>query len=142
MWYTATMNADLEKILNQNNLRITRPRHVVFTALYSSAKPLQIGEIAKLCPSIDRVSVYRTIELFTQLHIIATIPLGWKQQYELAEPFKPHHHHIHCAQCGMLVDIHSSDLETLVSAIAARYNFAVQSHKFEISGLCQQCQKS
>lgn len=136
------MKSELENILSKNGLRVTRARQTVFTALSASQAPLQIGELVKRCPSVDRVSVYRTIELFIKLHIIETIPFGWKQQYELAEPFKPHHHHIHCTQCGQLTDIHSSDLESLVANIAARYNFSVQVHKFEISGLCHQCQNS
>src|SRR5690606_34596309 len=86
--YTAIMNNDLEKILSKNRLRATKPRQIVFATLSDSPAPLQIGEIVKRCPSVDRVSVYRTIELFTKLHIIEAIPLGWKQQYELAGPFK------------------------------------------------------
>lgn len=136
------MNNYLEKILSKNGLRITKPRQVVFAALSANSAPLQIGEIVKQCPSIDRVSVYRTIELFTELHIIESIPLGWKHQYELAGPFKPHHHHIYCTQCGQLIDIHSSNLESLVAQLAARYNFTVHTHKFEISGLCKQCRES
>lgn len=136
------MNSELVKILAAKGFRVTKPRDTVFNVLHTSAHPLEIGDIARKCPAIDRVSVYRTIELFTQLGIAAAVPLGWKQRYELTDPFKAHHHHLHCSQCGKLIDIHSQKLEQLVAAITSDYGFTPQEHKFEVSGLCQDCKTS
>lgn len=133
------MNSELIKLLANKGYRITKPRQAVFQVLHDSHSPLQIGEIAKRCHSIDRVSVYRTIELFTQLGIAAAVPLGWKQRYELTDPFKAHHHHLHCTLCGALIDIHSQKLEQLVAAITSDYGFIPREHKFEVSGMCSKC---
>lgn len=133
------MNSELVAIFNREGLRITKPRQAVFAVLYASTSPLQIGEIARRCKGVDRVSVYRTIDLFIHHAIVVSVPLGWKQQYELASPFKPHHHHIHCTKCGTLTDIDSPKLEQLIADIAAEHTFTVQMHKFEISGYCAQC---
>lgn len=98
-----------------------------------------IRDIIVACPGVDRVSIYRTLDLFASLNVAEIVPLGWKQRYELTSPFKPHHHHLYCVNCGMLIDIHSQKLEQLVAAIAREHEFAPSEHKFEISGLCSHC---
>jgi Fur family ferric uptake transcriptional regulator len=133
------MHNDLEVLFADRQLRLTTPRRKVFEILHESETPLQIGEIIKNCPDIDRVSIYRTLELFTKLGITDIVPLGWKQRYELTSPFKPHHHHLYCTNCGKLIDVHSQKLEQVVAAIARDYNFSPTEHKFEVSGLCKEC---
>ena len=131
---------ELEVIFAREQLRMTTPRQAVFDAMRSSDMPISIADIAKKCPSTDRVSIYRNIELFVKLGIAEAVPVGWKQRYELTSPFKSHHHHLYCTNCGTLVDIHSKKLEQLVAAIARDYDFTPAEHKFEVSGLCKICQ--
>lgn len=141
MVYCNIMNrySDLESLFAQKGLRLTAPRRLVFDTLRSSTQPLLIRGIISACPSVDRVSIYRTLELFVELGIAEIVPLGWKQRYELTGPFKPHHHHLYCTQCGMLVDVHSQKLELLVAAIAREYHFTPSEHTFEVSGMCAGC---
>lgn len=131
--------SELETLFARQGLRLTTPRKTVFQTLYASKHPLMIKDIVKSCPSIDRVSIYRTLELFVELAIVEIVPMGWKQRYELTSPFKPHHHHLYCTNCGTLIDVHSQKLELLVAAIAREYGFHPTEHKFEVSGLCADC---
>lgn len=132
--------SELETLFAQKGLRLTQPRRTLFDALYNSRQPLLISQLIKAHPSVDRVSIYRTLELFIQLGIAEVIPMGWKQRYELTSPFKPHHHHLYCTGCGKLIDLHSHKLELLVAAIAREHGFVPNEHKFEVSGLCAECQ--
>lgn len=133
------MEKELEVVFKLHRLRSTVPRHAIFAALHQAGEPLSIGKLGKLCPDVDRVSIYRTIQLFTKLHIVETVTIGWKQRYELASPFAAHHHHLHCTQCGALIEVHSGSLEMLINHIAKQYDFMPQEHRFEVSGLCKQC---
>ena len=133
------MNTKLQAVFTKNHLRSTRPRLAVFAALEHAVAPVSIAELAGICPDIDKVSVYRIINVFLKLDIVKSVPYGWKQRYELAEPFNPHHHHIHCTNCKCVVEIHSTKLEQMLTAIALDYNYVVTSHTFEISGLCSNC---
>lgn len=136
------MHPEFEAILTHNQLRLTQPRRKVFMTLHDSDEPLSASAIAKQCAGVDRVSVYRTLELFTTLNIATVVPVGWKRRYELTSPFKPHHHHLSCTNCGALIDVHSGKLEQLVASIAAEYGFAATEHKFEVSGLCATCRQT
>ncbi len=131
----------LHQLLSSRGHRITKARERVFNALNTAEKPLSTTDIIALCPTADRVSVYRTIELFSHLGIIKLIPVGWKQQYELTSLFKSHHHHMFCTKCKKLIDIHSDDFENFVAKLASTYQFTPLDHTFEMRGLCQKCQK-
>ena len=124
----------------QKGLRLTTPRRAVFEALHKSSRPLMIKDLIQACASTDRTSIYRTLGLFIELGIAEIVPLGWKQRYELTGPFKPHHHHLYCLNCGALIDVHSQKLEQLVAAITHEYGFLPAEHKFEVSGFCRACQ--
>jgi len=131
---------ELEFIFARESLRMTTPRMAVFETMQSAETPLSIGDIVRKCPAIDRVSIYRTIDLFITLDIAEVVTVGWKKQYELTSPFLSHHHHLFCTNCGSLIDIHSKKLEQAIAAVARDYDFTPSEHKFEVSGLCKKCQ--
>ena len=133
------MNPDIRSILTDHSLRVTAPRMAVFEVLANANSPLSISDIVKARLEINKVSIYRTIELFSRIGVIVTVPHGWKQRYELAAPFKPHHHHIHCTKCGKIVEISSDKVESIVDSIGKAYHFYPTAHTFEISGLCRKC---
>lgn len=133
------MEKQLADLLTQHALRLTTPRRGVFEVLTRVSEPVSIAELARQLPGVDRVSIYRTIELFTKLGITTIVAHGWKQRYELAAPFKPHHHHLHCMACNRHTEIHSKQLESLITALSQEHGFAAAHHHFEISGLCRQC---
>lgn len=135
-----SQHSELEVMFAHKGLRLTAPRLAVFDALQQAGAPMAINEIIKKCPTIDRVSIYRTIDVFIQLGITEVVPVGWKKRYELTSPFKSHHHHLYCTQCSKLIDVHSKKLELLVASLVREYHFMPHEHKFEISGLCEACQ--
>lgn len=136
------MNPDFEAILRAANQSITKPRQAVFETLLNTNTPLKNGEIARQTSGIDRASVYRTLELFAKLGITTTTIRGWTPFTELAEPFKPHHHHMVCEQCGRVEEIASDTLEDVLGIVASRHHFTLKSHTVELSGLCKSCSKN
>lgn len=126
-------------ILKADHLSVTSSRKAIFETLLTAEKPLKNGEIAKRTSSVDRTSVYRTLELFAKLGITQTTIRGWTPLTELAEPFKPHHHHITCDNCGRVVEIENETLEDVLGLVASRYDFALSGHMVELSGLCKNC---
>lgn len=137
------MSADqFSHLLQTNRLSVTAPRKAIFETLLAAEKPLKNGEIARRTPSVDRTSVYRTLELFASLGITQTIIQGWTPMTELAEPFKPHHHHITCENCGNVVEIENDTLEDVLGLVASRYEFELHSHVVELSGLCKTCRST
>lgn len=133
------MQQQLNSIFAKANLRLTRPRIEVFNTLKSIGRPMSIVEIIHACPGVDKVSIYRTIDVFIKLHVVSTIPHGWKHLYELSAPFTPHHHHLVCDKCGHLTEIQSKNLEHVIATLTNEYGFTATNHHFEISGTCKDC---
>ncbi len=130
----------LKSILIASNYSITAPRLAVFTALYQADKPLRPAKIAKLCSHINRSSVYRTLDIFSSLHITNTVLRGWTPTVELSDKFKPHHHRIICSQCGANTSIESDALEATLNQIARAKGYKLSNHTVELAGLCPKCQ--
>lgn len=133
------MKDEFYSILKSRGQSITKPRLAVFNTLYAADTPLKNGEIARRTTSVDRASVYRTLELFAELGITTTTIRGWTPFTELAEPFKPHHHHLTCSSCGAIEEIASDTLEDMLGTIAMRHNFQLTSHIVELTGVCTEC---
>ena len=132
----------LDDLFKQHNLRLTKPRQQVFDALQKSDVPLTISDIAKKCKTIDRTSVYRALVVFDELKIVNAVTIGWKNYYELAEPFIPHHHHLYCIRCKNAEPIQTPELEQLVGYLSRKHSFTVTKHHFELEGICGNCQKN
>jgi len=100
-----------------------------------------MNELIAFCNKVDRVSVYRTIDIFEKIGIVSRINLGWKYKLELSDNFKEHHHHLSCNVCGAIVDFEEPEtLNRELEKIALIKNFIVEQHALELRGTCIDCQ--
>lgn len=133
----------LATVLAAHKARLTHPRSEVFRVLMAAQEPLSIHDIVIAAQALDRSSIYRTLELFETLSIITVVHVGWKKRYELAGIYqKYHHHHLLCTSCERSIDIHSRELETVITRLSASYAFTPTGHTFEITGTCRKCKHS
>lgn len=130
-----------ENYLKDRGIRLTEPRREIFKILDEHDQPLTISEVLRHSHIAERTSVYRTLNLFVEQSIAEILQIKGRQRYELAEPFKSHHHHLVCNQCGALVSIDQPKLERLVQHIASSHRYTLTSHHVELQGICRGCQK-
>jgi Fur family ferric uptake transcriptional regulator len=128
-----------KKMLRDSNVSVTTAREAIFATLLGSDRPLKKGEVAALTKTVNRASVYRTLDLFEELGITTTMVRGWTPFVELADPFKPHHHHLECLNCQQLIALDYPELEQLVEKISSEYGYALLTHHVELQGLCPKC---
>jgi Fur family ferric uptake transcriptional regulator len=130
----------LQKILKDNGCSITTARMFVCELLWGE-EPQTMHDLAQRAKgSIDRASLYRTVDLFERLGIVQRIYIGWKYKIELSDIFAHHHHHISCLGCGKVVAItEEDDIEQLIQDLAAKHGFTAQTHQLEIRGYCKTC---
>jgi len=130
----------LEAFFRDHDLRLTEPRRDIFSILNDRDQPLTLQEILRASQFAERTSVYRTLQLFTKLGIVDIVQVGFKQRYELAEPFKAHHHHLVCIKCGELIDLErTARLEKLINKIASVHDYELTAHHMELQGVCKSC---
>ena len=137
---------DIEKRLADHDVRYTRGRRAVVTALAQSDGPRSAAELhATLGPAVPLSSLYRSLAVLEEAGIV--VPhFGAKglTRYELAEWLNGHHHHLICVACGTVEDIsipaeHEHKLHELVDGIGALVSFTPANHALEIEGQCSRC---
>jgi Fe2+ or Zn2+ uptake regulation protein len=129
-----------DKILASKGLRVTNARKMNFDALFGH-EPLTMSQlIAKLKGKVDRVSVYRNVELFEKLGIVNKLYFGWKYKIELSDIFIGHHHHLICIDCGEVKDIKGeAEIDRYISQVTKKAGFAPTRHTFDVEGYCNKC---
>jgi len=139
----STQLPQLAKRLKTAGYSNTKTRAAVFHALAQHESLRMQDLVLALRGSVDRASVYRTVELFEKLGIVQRVQIGWKYRLELSDAFNPHHHHIHCTVCGSIVSLKEDEaLERIIHGLAQNAGFALTAHQLELSGTCQQCQRN
>lgn len=130
----------LKQTLKQSGSSATKSRVAIFDSIRQHG-PVGTGVLIKDVGKIaDRATVYRALELFEKLGIINRIWYGPEPLVELSEVFTPHHHHALCQNCGRAIDIVSSELESVLSALAKKSHFLALGHTVELTGYCERCQ--
>jgi Fur family transcriptional regulator, ferric uptake regulator len=140
---TVTVPAErIYTLLKEAGYRLTKPRRAVAHVLLDIQTPLSIEEIhARLGDrTINRVSIYRTIQLLCGLGIVRRLQFheGFAR-YELADTFGSHHHHFVCNLCGRVEDIEACPLAATEQAIIRRTHSRITSHSLEFYGVCSAC---
>lgn len=143
----------------QNRLRNfgakrTIARQLVLEILQKTDEHLSAEEIFmeahKNNPSIGLTTVYRTLELYTQMGITQKFDFGDKKaRYELTEnpEGKKHHHHLVCMRCCSIIDYDDfvDEEEALVrkteKKLSEKYDFKITGHMLRFYGICGTCRE-
>lgn len=136
------MPADVfTQTLKKNRLSVTQERLKLFAVLDDQDRPLTMNQLINACsPTLDRSTVYRTVDIFEKIGVAIRVYSGWKYRIELSEVFSSHHHHITCIRCGKIIPFEESvGFERELQYIQQKYAFNITSHTLELKGLCKTC---
>lgn len=142
----STLDRQVELALLDHDVRYTKGRRAVVTALAQAPGPLSAAELSdELSPEVPLSSIYRTLAVLGEADVVAH-HLGAKglTRFELAEWLTGHHHHLVCVSCGSVADIDipaskEESVRSLVSEIADLASFSATDHALEIEGRCARC---
>ena len=138
------MNSDTDSPLSRRvreaGFKLTPPRLAVLQVIEQDdhLSPAEIFQRAQaIQPGVGLATVYRALEIFTELGIVRPITLGdGPPTYIRAEGG---HHHLVCSACGTVIEFDECSSGTLAQELADRYDFQIQSHLLEFYGLCADC---
>ena len=109
------------------------PQRLAVVGALAAEQHQSLAEIRERCPGVGLVTIYRTLDLFSEVGVVRRLDLGSGARYELAED---HHHHLICESCGDVSEFERCplDLRSLEGL-----NFEIGSHTLEIYGRCADC---
>lgn len=130
-------------LLQTYGLRVTAPRIAVLQALedapgHRSAEEVY-ASVLERSPALDRVTVYRTLEMFEAHGLADRVTLGdkvlrWERR-------RTPHHHPYCQQCDHIVELDHEPFAALAGTLARRYGIRAEVQHLALPGLCAHCTK-
>ncbi|MDE3214385.1 MAG: transcriptional repressor [Bacteroidota bacterium] len=137
------MTEDVKNILKHNQLSITESRLKILELFLSNPNALSHSDIeSSTGEAFDRVTIYRTLQVFAEKGIIHLIPTTDNSiQYALCrENCAPGHHHdnhVHfiCERCHKTFCLESVH----VPEVILPEGFRTQRAEMVLSGICDQC---
>lgn len=129
--------------MQKNGYRLTAARRSIVTALVSSKGHISADELVHIvhqgATGIGRMTVYRTLDLLTELGLIRPVYQGSAAaRYVLLAD--GHHHHLVCSSCQRVIEFDLCALAEIESIVSSHSQFAVEGHLLEIYGRCHNCQ--
>ena len=89
---------------------------------------------------VSRATVYRTMDILVNYGFARKLNLGdGRARYE-SKVNSPHHDHLICLDCGLIVEFMDQKIEDLQDVIAIQYEFQLKQHIHQLFGLCKECQ--
>ena len=109
------------------------PQRLAVLGALAAEQHQTLEEIRARCPEVGLVTVYRTLDLLSEIGAVRRLDLGDGPRYELAEN---HHHHLVCESCGAVSEFEECPLDL---RRLQHVDFEVASHSLEIYGRCVVC---
>lgn len=145
------MESRIEKIkqqLQSQGYKLTPQREATVRVLLENEEDHLSAEdvfmlVKEKAPEIGLATVYRTLELLSELHVVHKLNFGdGVARYDLrGDNTKHHHHHLICVQCGTMQEILEDWLGPLEEKLQNEYQFQVVDHRLDFQGICKNCQE-
>lgn len=139
-----------KNLLKANGLKVTNQRIAILEVLedrpgeHLTAEEIY-GFVKEKYPEIGLATVYRTIQMLSELEVIDKLNLddGFVR-YEIGNRDKEgshHHHHLICQNCHSVLTFEDDLLEVLEERIHKSLGFKVIDHEVKLYGYCKACQE-
>lgn len=135
--------ADLERRLREADLRVTRPRVAVLSAIHEhphSDTDSIITLVRAYLGEVSHQAVYDVLRALTASGLVRRIqPLGSVARYEAR--VGDNHHHVVCRECGAIADVDCATGETPCLTASDDHGYRIDEAEVIYWGLCPDCRR-
>jgi Fe2+ or Zn2+ uptake regulation protein len=132
---------ELEDLLREADLRVTRQRVAVLTAVYANPHADTdsiIGVVRAGDGDVSHQAVYDVLRALTAAQLVRRIePAGSVARYE--SRVGDNHHHVVCRSCGMIDDVDCAVGATPCLTASDDQGFEIDEAEVVYWGLCPSC---
>jgi len=137
----------LQAELAERGIRMTAQRRAILNVIETTKKHLDAGQILrkaqKVDASVDRSTVYRTLELLKRHGMVDELDLmhlkGEAHYYE--RKLGRDHIHMACVRCGKVSEFVSEIFESLKHQLEQDCRFHILLARLEVGGYCSGCRR-
>jgi Fur family transcriptional regulator, ferric uptake regulator len=139
-------HCDYSGLLEESGLGHTANRYRVLEAIGNSGRPLSaqhIFETLNRSENINRVTVYRILDLLVEKGLVDRISGGGRSfVYGLApNENHPAHPHFYCKTCGRLECLNPQSLSVDIQSMRRTFPGLIENIAVRVDGVCKKCLK-
>ncbi len=132
--------------LREKELKLTSQREMILTAFLDHPGHISAEELFQRArqrqPNVGFATVYRTLKHLTLCGLARELDFGeGRVKYE-SEFNRQHHDHMICTSCGVYIEFLNPQIEELQEQVSRKHGFKIVSHRMQLYGICQKCQKT
>lgn len=135
------MPHDLERLLREAGLRVTKPRLAVLETLAASPHADTTSVISGVRGHLDSVShqaVYDCLNVLTEAGLVRKFqPAGSVARYEIWRG--DNHHHLVCTDCGSIVDVPCATGRRPCLTASESHGYEIELAEVTYWGTCPTC---
>ncbi len=132
---------DLEHLLRETGLRVTRPRLAVLRAVHDhphADTESVIGAVRRDLPAVSHQAVYDSLNALTTAGVVRRIqPAGSVARYEAR--IGDNHHHVVCRSCGAIADVDCAVGASPCLTASEDHGFVIEEAEVVYWGTCPTC---
>ena len=137
---------DYERLLRDADLEPTVNRLGVLEAVGNNRYPLSAADIYTILArngTINRVTVYRILDLLVDHALVDRLSTGGRAFYYGLAPnaHHPPHPHFYCTRCGQMDCLTPESLDVDASALWKTFPGRIDKVEVRIDGICKNCMK-
>ena len=135
-----------EELLGSAKLEATANRLHVLEVVGDNPFPLSAGDIYETLSrstSINRVTVYRILDLLVEYGLVERISTGGRAFYYGLAPNRHHqpHPHFYCKRCGQMDCLNPQSLSVQTEPLWKTFPGRIDKVEVRVDGVCKNCLK-
>jgi Fur family ferric uptake transcriptional regulator len=139
-------HCNYQELLTAAGLELTESRLRVLEVIGNNSFPLSAGDIYKTLErssSINRVTVYRILDLLVDHGIVERLSTGGRSAYYGLAPnaFHQPHPHFYCKKCGQMDCLKPDSLTVKVEPLSKTFPGRIDKVEIRVDGICKNCLK-
>lgn len=131
--------------LSQHGYKRTTQRAVILDILETAGGHMTAEEVAREVESrhlsLNRSTVYRTLETLAEIGVLKATRMGRAIHYEVSDSGDDHHH-LRCVECQAMVHLDAGEVDDLIRRDAGKSGFLVTDIQVLVNGLCPVCKRA
>ncbi|MCP3892109.1 MAG: transcriptional repressor [Desulfobulbaceae bacterium] len=139
-------NCNYQKLLEQAGIDATANRIQILEAIGSNNYPLTAADVFKIVhrvQSINRVTVYRILDLLVENDLVERLRIGSRAAYYGLAPNENHaaHPHFYCIECGHVDCLQAKAINIDADVLKRTFPGEIIKMDVRVEGICKNCLK-
>ncbi len=140
---------EVEKVfrdyVQSKGLKFTPERQIILNHVFECHGHFEAEELLidmRSCNKrVSKATIYRTLALLVDSGLLREVIFGEKHAHYEHVYGHEHHEHLVCIGCGKIIEFTDERIEKFQEEICIENKFKAESHKFQIMGYCEDCEK-